>query len=55
MTAPHQSAAASDHIDPAWLERQLARFKPSDLDGVVRLMRSYDRDDMRRARGEDAA
>lgn len=38
-------------IDPKWLERQVARFQPSDLDEAVRIMRGYaraDRDEARR-------
>ena len=37
-------------IDPVWLERQLARFQPSDMDAAVQLMRGYDRRDREAAR-----
>ncbi|GAA1645722.1 hypothetical protein [Nocardia ninae] len=39
----------SHGIDPVWLDRQLARFKPSDMDAAVKLMREYDRADRQAA------
>ncbi len=43
-------ASASVALDEAWIERQLARFAPDDMDGAVAQMRSY----RHRARAEAA-
>ena len=44
--------SARPPLDPAmqaWIDRQKAKFKPSDLDGLVALMRGWEREDRERA------
>lgn len=43
MTADPEPRTESVPLDEAWIERQLARFTPSDMDGAVAQMRTYRR------------
>lgn len=36
-------------IDPVWLARQLARFRPEHAAGAVQLIRAYERADREKA------